>query len=602
MLLAADSRLYMSDGEIHVSTAGRRGLLLGSFVFSQLVLLLILRMPAVPGEGSWLQAFRGYFSYDQLSYAAIASTAAAGDAGLPEPFTETGHSYYPSLWYRILGWLSALTGLATPTVWTIAGYLLLASSIAFIGYVAFRISRLPWAPALVAPALLVGSLSIILHDYWYTTLDSHAVLWGPYGAIYVLNAEVAGFACVGSALSMILWACLGAALSTRKRVAWLVGAAALLGITANFHTYIFFLGAGIAFAWIGAYGLLRSRSRALLISTGAIIVATFVLGGPLAGRVGALPVYGLLILCTLPGIAWLVRPHVRVLVLPAIVFVVTAAPQAIIVASGILRKDDFLTYRQDVSSALGVPLWIALLASLPIIALWAVNVAVQRRNRNDFVLGALFGLGFACVMLTFNGAWGFGQEPYRFWIESVTAAALLLAPITAWSVAQRQSAPSGQRSTLVTALAGAAVILFALSLLDFGAFRVFVANSGVIRFDTARYDALRELTTDVDALMTTGPCLDPQEAKIVTRKPIAFYNLGIAWPENRGAIDAVVSAQRNGVFDPDAMRAADVHYLVTDSACATQWPVDAAMGVVSIGTRDYADEMGAGTLTLWRVV
>jgi hypothetical protein len=101
--------------------------------------------------------------------------------------------------------------------------------------------------------------------------------------------------------------------------------------------------------------------------------------------------------------------------------------------------------------------------------------------------------------------------------------------------------------------------------------------------------------------MTTGPCLDPQETKIVTRKQIAFYNLGIAWPENKAAIDAVVDAQRNGVFAPDAMRAADVRYLVTDSACATQWPVDAAMGLVTIGTRDYADEMGAGTLTLWRV-
>ncbi len=584
-----------------MSTAGRRVLLLGSFVFSQLVLLLILRMPVVPGEGSWLQAFRGYFSYDQLSYAAIASTAAAGDAGLPEPFTETGHSYYPSLWYRILGWLSALTGLSTPTVWTVAGYLLLASSIAFIGYVAFRISNLPWAPALVAPALLIGSLSIILHDYWYTTLDSHAVLWGPYGAIYVLNAEVAGFACVGSALAMILWACLGSTLSTRKRVIWLVGAAALLGITANFHTYIFFLGAAVAFAWIGAFGLLRARSRNLIIATGIIVIATFILGGPLAERVGALPVYGLLILCTLPGVVSIARPNIRVLLLPAVVFVITAAPQAIIVASGILRKDAFLTYRQDVSSALGVPVWIALLASLPIIALWAANVAVQRRHRNDFVLGALLGLAFACVMLTFNGAWGFGQEPYRFWIESVTVSALVLAPVTAWSFAQRRAAPAGERSTLVTATAVAAVVLFALSLLDFGAFRVFVSNSGVIRFDTARYDALRELTTNVDALMTTGPCLDPQEAKIVTRKRIAFYNLGIAWPENKAAIDVVLDAQRNGVFNPDAMRAADVRYLVTDSACATQWPVDAAMGLINIGTRDYADEMGSGTLTLWRV-
>jgi hypothetical protein len=87
--------------------------------------------------------------------------------------------------------------------------------------------------------------------------------------------------------------------------------------------------------------------------------------------------------------------------------------------------------------------------------------------------------------------------------------------------------------------------------------------------------------------------------KIATRKPVAYYNLGIAWPQDKAAIDAVLTASQRGVFDPDAMRAAHVKYLVTDSSCQTQWPVDKSMGIVKVYTRNYADENGSGTLSLW---
>ncbi|MFM8528127.1 MAG: hypothetical protein ACKOD2_00335, partial [Ilumatobacteraceae bacterium] len=177
----------------------------------------------------------------------------------------------------------------------------------------------------------------------------------------------------------------------------------------------------------------------------------------------------------------------------------------------------------------------------------------------------------------------------------------LLAPLTAWSINAYRSVDTAHRSVLVPLMGGAAVILVGLSLFDFGAFRAYVKDSGVISFDSAKAVALASVTRDVDGLLTSDACLDPQVVKIATRKPVAYYNLGLAWPDSRGAIDTVMDNQRHAVFDPDAMRAAGVKYLVVDSACGTPWPVDQAMGLAQVATVDYADAAGAGTLSLWRL-
>lgn len=577
-------------------TPMRRVRLAFAFLFSQAVLLLILRPPDVPGEGSWLQAFRGYFSYDQLSYAAIATTAASGVSGQPEPFTETGSSYYPSAWYRLLGMISSLTGWSIPMTWTLAGWALLAGAVATAGWAAYRISGRTWAPALAGPMLLVGALSIVLHDYWYTTLDSHAVLWGPYGALYVLNAEVAGFSCVAIALSILLRVTVGPPVRTRTLAVALAVAAGLIGITANLQTYSFLVGTAVAFGWLGAYGLVRSRSRTLLVTSLVIVLATFIVG-PV---VGGLPVYALLIAATLPGIAWLARSSWRLMIAPAAVFVAAALPQMAWVASGILAQDPFLSYRTEQSGSLGVPLWQGLLATLPIGSVWLVAMLVQRRHRQPYLLAALTGLAFAGIMLTFNNAWGFGQEPYRMWIDSVAVSAFLLAPIVAWSLSV--AAPRLRTTGILVPAIVAAAVLFTLSLLDFGGFRQYVRDSGVIRFDTARFAVLADLTRPVDGLLTTDPCLDPQQVKIVTGKRVAWFNLGLAWPVNKPEIEAVTVAWREGRFDPEAMRAAGVDYIVSDTSCSNQWPLDGTMGVAQVGSREYADEVGAGTLTLWRIV
>ena len=583
-------------------TATRHRLVpLASFLFSQAVVLLILRLPAVPHDGSWLQAFRGYFAFDQLSYAGIASTTASGNNGLPEPFTETGQSFYPSSYYRLLGMIAKWTGSSVPAVWTILGTLVLCIAVAVVGYVGYRISQRAWAPALVGPALTIGTLSVVLHDYWYTSLDSHAVLWGPFGALYALNAEVAGFAAVAIALSIVLAVSLRPPHSRKTLVAWLTLAAALIAAAANLQTYTFLIGTAMAFSWLGAYGLLRARSRALLLTTLAIVVLTFIVGPLVADRIGALPVFALLIACTLPGALWVARGVVKMLVLPAVAFALVAGPQIALVASGVLAKDEFLTYRGVQSGALGVPLVAGVIATLPIGAVWLFTVLAARHRRNDPVLGLAAGLGFATVMLAANNAWGFGQEPYRMWIGSVVVAALMLSATTAWSIAQAHADPALRSRASTRASASAAVILVGLAALDFGGFRQFVATTGVIRFDSSRYVALGQLTTEVDGLMAAEPCIDPQHLKIASRKPVAFFNRGIAWPELKGDVDGVMINAQSGVFDPDMMRKAGVTYLVTDSACPTQWQVEGTMGALRKGSVDYSDPEQSGTLTLWRL-
>ena len=589
------------SGVVLSQILGRRLLIAGSFLFSQGTLLLILQVPSMP-SGNWLTAFRGYFNYDQLSYAAIASDSAAGVSGLPEPFTETGHSYYPSLWYRILGWLAELTHASVPTIWTVAGWLSVAVCVAVIGLVGLRISRQAWAPALVGPAMCLGTLSVVLHGDWFTTLESHAKIWGPYGALYVLNAEVAGFACVGAAMSLLLWAALSRPMTAIMRVTLLTIAAALIGVTANIQTYAFFVGIGIAFSWAAAVGLLRSRSRGLLIATAVLIVVTLGGGRLIASHIGALPVFGLLIACTVPGAGWLAWKYLKLVALPLAVMVATAAPQAVIVLHGYLDIDPFLTYRQDQSADLGISWWVALLASLPILSVWLFNVVIQRRTSSPAVAGALAGMAFSDLMLTFNGVWGFSQEPYRLWIDSVAISALLLAPITAWSVAQARKESPAKRGSALRIITVAMLILVAMSLLDFGAFRAYVATSGMTRFDTARADAIRSVTATTNGLLAYGPCVDPQELKIISRKPVAYYNLGIAWPDNKSAIDSVVDAYRAGAFLPDSLRNAHVAYLLTDSGCSFSWPVDGDGRFFKASSVDYADDAGSGTITLWRVL
>ena len=167
---------------------------------AQVIVLVLLLGPVA--DQHWWAGFRNYFTIDQLSYPAIAVNVASGSLTLDEPFTRTGTSHYPSLWYLILGMVGRVSRVEVYLLWQVMGLIAVMGSIAVLGWAAFRMSTRWWAPLLPAAALLTGTLSTVQGDGWYSLLGHHAVLWGPFATLYTLNAEAVA---VGvSAVAMVL--------------------------------------------------------------------------------------------------------------------------------------------------------------------------------------------------------------------------------------------------------------------------------------------------------------------------------------------------------------------------------------------------------------
>lgn len=557
----------------------------------------LLRLPG--NFNPFSNVFRGYFPSDQLSYAGIAASAKNGSLGLVEPFTQTGSSFYPSWWYKSIGLFANVTGLEVSAAWSVLGFGVMLGSITFIGLAAWRLSGKPWAPLVIGLLLWVGPLASILFDNWFINLDSHAVLWGPYGALYPLNGEAAGLMLGTSALVLGYWVISRPAWPTAVQFNLFGVSGLILGVVANFQTYSFLTLTAVTLWIIAVGGLLKARSRKLLIITVALL-AVVVIGGPLIrGSVGALPVYALMLVPALPGIWALARLRLPMAAMGLVFFVLGAAPQVIWMISGTLAKDPFLTYRVDQSADLGIPVWAFIVFGSPVLLVWGAILRVQILRNGTREIALLVGWFLAFVVLSFNDFWGFSQEPYRFWINSVIVFVFIAA----------LTLPSGElsryfstRSTAI--LSTLAIVLVAASFWNVGAFRSYVSSQGNIDFDSTQLQGITKLVSENNSgegLLTAEPCIDPRHLKVATGVPVAFYNLGLAWPEKKAEIDAVIAAGGSGVLDTDLMRSAGISYLLTDSSCPTAWDPSSKMGVADIAQTDYLVDAAVRTLTLWRL-
>jgi len=103
-----------------------------SFVLAEALVLVALLGPIWDRE--WWRGFRGNFSGDQLSYAAIAANVAEGDPWFVEPFTETGTLFYPSFWYQAMGLISLVTGAPIYLLWTVMGVLAVSTAVLVVGF------------------------------------------------------------------------------------------------------------------------------------------------------------------------------------------------------------------------------------------------------------------------------------------------------------------------------------------------------------------------------------------------------------------------------------------------------------------------------------
>lgn len=596
-----ESRL--NDGAAAPSRVRRLWLSAASIGFSLATTALLLK-PAQPSDGSTpFGDFRGFFAFDQLSYAAIATTAATGNLSRVEPFTETGVSYYPSLWYRFLGLASSYLEIGVPAAWTVLGTAVVALLIVAMGLLAISISGRPWTACLVGPALWIGPLAMAFVDTWYLPLASHAKLWGPYGLLFPLNAEAVGISLAAVSMGLAVWASVGNT-GTRLRI-WIFSLTAFsLGLLANIHTYAFLIATTLALAWLAVLGIgqLDRRARRVAIALSlAIIGSVFVMAQVLTDMDGSLFLFGLMALAALPGIAPLAMRHVRKSVLFGALYLAGALPQLIHLGFGLGSGDPFLEYRQVQSALLAVPLLPFLAASAPIGA-WVATLLVLRRR--VCIAAPLEALAWASAitipLLTFNGYWGFAQEPYRMWIGSVALSSIVLVLPTAAVAARIPLTES--RGTKVTSLASISIILIALSWWNLGGFRTAVDAAGAVQFGSSRIDALRQITPDLNGLMIADPCIDLQDLKVVSNSPVAYYNPGLAWPANRGEIDLALTERSQGVLDANSLRQAQVEFVVTDSRCETPYKPTVETGYLLLRMLEYRSGNQFGTFEVWRVI
>lgn len=569
------------------------------YLFTLISTYLLLRPGANSSESTPFGDFRGYFPFDQLTYAAIATNSAAGNLALVEPFTETGTSYYPSLWYMLLGVFSKLFGVGIPAAWTLLGAISVASTLVVVGYTAYRVSGRWWAPALVGPALWIGPIAIAIGKSWYLPLQSHALLWGPYGELFSLNAEAVGIGAGAVALMLLLLASLR---SPKSRISAVLVATAglLIGILANIHTYSFLVTVGFVASWTATVGIVcapRSTRRYLLVASLGIVAAVAIVGTTVTVLRESLGLFALMLLAAVPGGAWVLRLVPRLAIVGLACFVIASAPQIVHVFRGMVGSDPFLAYRQVQSASLGIGPLPFIIATLPM-ALWVLALTLAaRRSALPKPISSSVGAGLiALTLLSFNDVWGFAQEPYRMWIASLTLTALVAVPLTAWTLTTVHNIWPDRtiRYTLVTAL-----ILTIFSWWNVGGFRAFVNDLEPISFGSSRLTALQDLTQNRGGLFASDPCVDPLQLKIVSKERVAFYNAGLAWPSNRSALDQVISDRRNGILNADALRRAGVTFLVTDSSCSNAWEESVSTDFALISEATYGMDDNPSVLRLW---
>jgi hypothetical protein len=571
-----------------------------SMFISMVAVWLLTRQP----EG-WFPSgnvFRNYYPNDQLSYAGFAANAQAGDLSLAEPFTGTGVSFYPSWWYRFQGLVGNVLGLDLGSTWNMLGTAVVLLTVLWIGLVAWKITGLWWSPLAIGLLIGIGPLAAVIDGSWSSPLGPQAILWGPYGAFYTLNGEVMGLCLGASAIALTIFS-LGRVRASRPlRVSMLVASAFIIGLLANIHTYAFFLSIAVFIGFWGIYGLSRASTRTPLWWSLGILVFGLVGGSFLRGFVGELPVFALMMGAAIPGLLVLARKHAYVAIFMLLALGVGAAPQVLLTTWGIISGNEFLSYRVGQSSDLGVGVFDFLIIGSPILALFLFNVFALRHRAPLYLMAALYSWFIGFVLLTFNNVWGFGQEPYRFWIDGVFLGIAIMAITTPLAIRSLTKAPL---NPLVTGFSAAlALSLFAASLWNIGGFRLEVKNSGVIDLNSAQLTAVETLSQSIEgeaALFSSEPCIDPRLLKITTLKPVAFYNLGMAWPENRSEIDVVLENASAGILDVPALKSAGVTHLFTDSSCPTGWDLSGQLGVLNIGEAEYQTGSGSATVRLWEL-
>ena len=579
---------------------------IAAIVYATVQLRVVLT--ADPGA---FRALRTAFWHDQLGYLSIVADVATGNLDSVEPVTVTGVNHYPRTYYALVGLAARATGMDAVTAWNVISALIQLTAVVVLAVAMSVLARRWWVGALAPLPFLTGTLSAVTSGSWLTGLEHHAVLWGPYGALFSNNAETAGLSIIVIVLSALalVWARpsrLGA------RITVSVLAAAALGSLSGFQTYSFITGIYLLSVILAGVYLRRARWGWIAATAAAVPVVIFV--GPLiADRVGQLPtlVFGLL-----PAVPGLIRGLMATrggLALYAAITVATAAPQIGWTVSGILGGDPFLAYRVASNVNLGVVDLRTVIASLPLVLPFLLLTAIAARRRDSFAVAALIGTGATAAMLALNDRWGANAEPYRFWIDLFLLGGVVLALGAArlyGGVPTRTEARSSDQHTTrstplwIRAAAAVCALVYVVSLADLWQYSTDATmnatwNPGSSR-ETAIAAAARAADPSEEGLIVSDTCIDPRTMKVVSAAPIAYFYLGMAWPAEVDAVSEVMTGRDNDLLPADSLAVSRTRWLVTDSACASVPVLDGAEKARE-DSFDYAGTEGSGTITLWRL-
>lgn len=616
-------------------------------IFQQLGQLLRGRNP--------LLFLRTEFWHDQLGYLAIAADVANGHFDNTEPVTTTGISHYPRLYYSVVGVVGRVFGLPTVVSWNLTSFALQFFAALSVSLVAATLARRWWVAFAGFLPFFTGTFAYLMaggSEAWYTPLSAHAVLWGPFGALFSNNAETAGL-CVGIiALSALVWAWRG---QSRRgvRIAVTIVAPAAIGMLSSFQTYSFLSLTYLLVFGAAVAGLVAARRRLwpIVISI-ALIAVVFAVGPLLADRVGQLPTLVFGMLPAAPGLVIAIARSRGLVAIAAAAAAATALPQIAYTMLGLLGGDPFLAYRVGSNHLLGVVSWQAVGgAAVVLTALVGVVVTASLVRDRLALIPAVTAL-VALPLLAVNDVWGANAEPYRFWIEGILLGSVLAVLCMArlvgilWRGRERAvldeatahgeqgldvdggvepthaKAAGGRRSGGTRAGAIALVATIVASGVLWGAALPDWVNSvrdGAMQaaWDpyTERENAIAAVArgaadADEGGLLTTELCVDSRTVKANTGLPIANYHLGMAWPENRDAIDEIMTSRNADELDIDAMRESDTRWVLTDSGCGADWDARYADEMERVTSQDYRLAEGEqpfaatsqdGTITLWRL-
>jgi len=568
----------------------RRAALAASFIAAQALTLFALLGPV--SNSDWTRGFRAYFNNDQLSYAAIAVNSSGQFASTTEPLTGTGVSFYPSFWYHFLGLISSVTGASVEFLWQVAGLSAIGLAIAILGAIAMSLSRLWFAPLLPALALFTGTLSMVTHDYWFTSLSVHAVIWGPFGSLFTLNAESIGLMAGSVAIALILWHLLRPAHKNHL----LLISAAMIGLLANVQTYSFLSTISLVAVFILVLSLTIRPSRPRTAITILAVALVLALGNVITAVVGPLPLFGLLLVTSAIAAYPLIRSNLKTALALIALTTIAASPQIIRTLLGIVSGDEFLSYRQESTQDLGVPLATAALTAIPLI-LFVIYILLVTRNmpvsKKHLINSFFASVAIGAVIMSTNDLWGFNQEPYRFWLQYSIIAALLTSVLLAYAFTFKQTRIAIGALTLAT-------VLWLVALTDFAGFFTYAREQGIIPTQDSKAQSLlqlyEEIPTESTRLILSSQCTDAQLLKLITGAPVATFNYGLAWPTNREEIRNLTQADRMTGTSVIGLQAAHVGYVISDSNCENDWNYSEA-GINPIAVAPY----DAGVLTLWRV-